>query len=78
VFELLNDRRPEIKWWTLPSMLFIVLCLGVDIGIMIGRRSLDILQWAQIAFIAFVAWWIVSPILKEIKTRTPVNDNHGE
>jgi hypothetical protein len=40
MFELLEDqRKPEIKWWTIPSALFIILCLGINIGILVGRRS---------------------------------------
>jgi hypothetical protein len=79
MFELLNDqRRPEIKWWTLPSVLFVVLCLGMDIGILVGRREGDISQWVQTAFMVFAAWWIVAPIFREFRERIPYNDNHDE
>jgi ABC-type polysaccharide/polyol phosphate export permease len=79
MFEMLDERRrPQIKWWTLPSVLVIVLCLGIDIGLLIGRRNGEISQWIQIAFLAFMVWWLVSPVVREIKTHFPHTDNHGE
>ncbi len=53
----------------MPSALFIVLCLGINIGILIGRRSWDILEWGQAAFMTIVAWLIVSPILREMSAK---------
>jgi len=79
MFELLNDRRrTAIKWWTLPSLFLITLSLGVNIGILIGRRDWDFFQWAGVGLSAVIAWLIISPILREIKARVPSDDDHGD
>jgi len=78
MFELIEDgNKPEIKWWTVPAFVFTIFFCGLGTGILIGRRSADILQWAQLPFMLFVAWRVFSPLLREIRDRIHLNNSHG-
>ena len=76
MFELIDERnRPEIKWWTLPGLLFLVFSMGVGVGVLIERRSTDFLAWASIAFVSIVVWGLYwRPLLSG---RVSPKRNHG-
>lgn len=70
MFDLIEDRKkPEIKWWTIPATIFLIFCTGVDVGILIGRRSVDRFDWLQAAGLVFVSLYILSPINRELAAR---------
>lgn len=70
MFDLIEDRkRVEIKWWTLPSAVILIFLMGVDVGILIGRRDHHPFDWLQIAFLIVVLLWILLPIGREVASR---------
>ena len=78
MFELIEDRnKPDIKWWTIPAFVFTIFFCGLGAGILIGKRSADFLEWAQLAFMLFLAWRVFSPLLREIRGCIQLNNIHG-
>ena len=78
MFELIEDRnKPQIKWSTVPAFVFTIFFCRLGAGILIGRRSADFLEWAQLAFMLFLAWRVFSPFLREISGRIQLNGSHG-
>jgi hypothetical protein len=66
MFDLIEDRkRPEIKWWTVPAAVFLIFCTGVNAGILIGRRTIDPVDWLQMAFLVVVIGRVLWPIGRE-------------
>lgn len=68
MFDLIEDKtKPEIKWWTVPSAAFLILLVGVNFGILIGRRDVDPYDWVQAIFLFFVALVILRVVARELK-----------
>lgn len=76
MFEIINDkRRYEIKWWMVPSAALMFLLLGINIGILIGRRDADPSDWLQVVFLLFVSLAIVWPVIRELMARQAKEKN---
>ena len=70
MFELIGDRnKSAIKWWTMPAMAFVIFACGVDVGVLVGRRSTDFPSWVELAFILLLAWRLTSPVFREVRER---------
>ena len=77
MFELIEDHdKPDIKRWTMPAAIIMVFLCGMEAGILIGRRKLDFFDWAQLAFLLFLTWRFLSPLLQEITHRLRLRDGH--
>jgi hypothetical protein len=70
VFDLIEERkRPEIKWWTLPTALCLIFLAGVELGILIERRRYtDPSDWVQVAFLLIVSFGTAIPVLRELRS----------
>jgi hypothetical protein len=78
MFQLIEDRnKAEINWWTVPAFIFTIFSCGMGAGILIGRRSADLLEWAQLALMLLLAWRVFSPLLREIRGRLELTNSHG-
>jgi hypothetical protein len=78
MFDLIEDPpHLQVKWWTLPSLILTVFCLGVVTGALIARRNTDYLEWAQVPVLAFLAWRIYQPTLHQLKSAVHHGDGHA-
>lgn len=70
MFDLIEDRKKlEIKWWTIPGAVFLIFYMRIDLGILIGRRSIDPFDCMQFLLFFLIALAILWPIGAELAAR---------
>lgn len=75
MFDLIDKKKHEIKWWTVPSLALAMLLLGINLGILIGRRDVNPSDWVQVAFLLFISLVITWPVARELMIRREEEKN---